>query len=88
MDEVTQVEKDETVKGKLVFSFSKPTPKWATNSFRAVFLLTTALTIWIAATRLIPDANKSEIMLGLKCVDLVIWGFARSLGIEKKNFEN
>lgn len=56
------------------------TPKWATWSFRAVIIFTTALTAWIAATHLVTDTVKFEIILVLKGIDFITWGLGRMTG--------
>lgn len=68
---------------KTVISIAAPTPMWATWLFRIVFVLTSAASIWIAATQLVSDANKAEIMLALKCLDVIVWGVGRMLGVKK-----
>lgn len=78
----------EQIPGKLVVSLKQPTPKWATWIFRAVFLLTTAATIIIAARNDIADNQKVLIMVYMKAFDVVIWGMGRGLGIKKQDFES
>jgi hypothetical protein len=70
-----------------VVSFNKPTPMWATWVFRTVFCLTTAGAFWVAATQVVPEGWKVEVMLGMKTLDFVIWGIGRGLGIKKSDFE-
>jgi len=82
-EETTQpAEVTQQVKGNLVVSFNQPTPKWATIVFRAVFLLTTAISLWISGTNLVQEGSKVEVMLALKCLDVMVWGAAQSLGIK------
>jgi len=85
--EQTTVEQQQTVTGKTVLSFTKPTPMWATWVFRIVFLLTTAGAIWVAATGLIPQNSKVEIMLAMKVLDVIIWGIGKGIGVDKSEFE-
>lgn len=73
---------------KTVISLAKETPKWATWSFRIVFILTTAVTFVIASDPAIPDALKVRIGVYLKGLDMVIWGIGRFLGIEPQNETN
>lgn len=89
-EETTQsVTTTEQTTGKLVVSFSKPTPAWATWVFRSIFVLTTALAlIWLPTTKLIAEDSKFEIALGLKALDFIVWGIGRGLGIKKTDFEN
>lgn len=72
---------------KTVVSINKPTPRWATWAFRVVFCLTTAASVWVAATELIKKENKTEIMVAFKAFDFVIWGIGRGLGVKKVDFE-
>ena len=59
------------------------TPLWLTYAFRTTIILTTAITIWIGATKMIPDGSKFEIALVLKAIDFVVWGLGRMTGIVK-----
>lgn len=67
-------------------AISLPAPKWATWLFRTVFILTTVASVWTAATGLITEGSKAEIMLGFKCLDLITWGIGRGLGVKKSDF--
>lgn len=58
------------------------TPKWAKIMFRIVFLLTTALTLFIAGTTLIDENIKYELMLAVKSLDVIIYGVSKMFGIE------
>ncbi len=73
---------------KTVISFNKPTPQWATWTFRAVYVLSIALSFWVGGTKLIKEDNKLEIILGLRAVDGIVWGLGRGLGVDKKQFED
>ncbi len=87
MPENIEAEKTETItNSKTVVNFKLPSPVWATWMFRIIFLLTTAGSIWIAATGMIPDNNKVEILLAMKVLDVVIWGIGRGLGVKKEDF--
>lgn len=57
------------------------TPKGATITFRVIFLLTTAISAWLAATNVVGDAFKVEAILILKVLDTVVWGLTRLFGI-------
>lgn len=81
------VEEKKQVQGKVVLSFNKPTPQWATWTFRIVFNLTLAIGIWVAGTNIIPEGHKVEALLVLKVLDYLIWGIARGLGVEKSDFD-
>ncbi|MBK7110460.1 MAG: hypothetical protein KA954_12010 [Chitinophagales bacterium] len=87
MSDLKKVEVVKEVQGKTVLSFSKPTPLWATWTFRIVFLLTTAATIIIAGETHIPDDVKTRIFLYMKGLDFVVWGIGRGLGINKTDVE-
>lgn len=70
--------------GKKVTQFGAidfPTPVWAKWLFRSVLIFTTAATIWIAGTELISKASKVELMLLLKVVDALVYGFSKLFGI-------
>lgn len=83
-DTGAQAPQNEPAKETTVFSLHRPTPLWATWVFRSVFNLSTGIAIFVAATKLIPDDNKFEIMLGIKAMDYIAWGFAKMLGVKKE----
>ncbi|MEL1243521.1 hypothetical protein AAEO56_04545 [Flavobacterium sp. DGU11] len=60
------------------------TPTWAKNMFRITFILTSAITIFIAGTNLFSEEIKYECMLGLKALDAVIYGLSKMFGVEIK----
>ena len=60
------------------------TPLWAKNVFRITFVLTSAITIFIAGTNLFAEEIKYELMLGIKSLDAIIYGFSKMFGIEIK----
>lgn len=60
-------------------------PLWATYAFRTTIILTTAITIWLAGTKLVAEGNKFEITLVLKALDFVVWGLGRMFGIVKED---
>lgn len=62
-----------------------PTPAFAKTIFQVTAVFTTALAIWVAATGLIADGPKVEIILGLKCFDTLIYALSKLFGIEPKN---
>jgi len=68
---------------KTILSINSPTPKWMTAIFRIEFLLTKGLTVWIAATQLVGPKAKVEILVALSAIDLMVWGFARMMGVQK-----
>ena len=82
-----QVETEQTIKGHTVISFKHPSPMWATWVFRTEFILNKALTLYLAGTEKIPQEDIKEYMLIMGAVDLVVWFFARSLGVKKPEHE-
>lgn len=74
-------------RAKTVFSVTLPTPRWATWAFRIVFILTTAISVYVAGSGFISEAAKVEIMVILKALDVLIWGVGRFIGIKKEDFE-
>lgn len=77
----------EQVPGKVVFSFKKPTPLWATWIFRVVFVMNFAGAAWIAGTDSIKPTAKVQDMLILTIIDRAVWGIGKGMGIKKKDFE-
>ncbi len=86
--ETTTVETEKELKGKPVFSFSLPTPKWAIYVFRTEFFINKALMLWLTGTTIVPTENAKEYILILVAIDTVVWGLSRSIGIRKEDFEN
>lgn len=64
------------------------TPTWAKNVFRVTMLLTTAIAAWVAASEMVEQTWKMEIILILKCLDPVIWGLSKMFGVEPPDQEN
>jgi hypothetical protein len=58
------------------------TPLWAKWMFRITFIVTTALAFWMAATKLVPENIKFEVLLGFKSFDMLVWGFSKLFGVE------
>lgn len=65
-----------------VKALETPTPNWAKNMFRATFIITGAITIFIAGTNIVDEGIKYELMLGIKSLDAVVWGFSKMFGVE------
>jgi len=63
-------------------AFETPTPTWAKNMFRITFVLTGAITIFIAETNIVDEGFKYELMLGIKSLDAVVWGLSKMFGVE------
>lgn len=57
------------------------TPDWAKWIFRSVLILTSVISFWIASTSLVTEANKLEIVLALKALDLLAFGFSKLFGV-------
>lgn len=73
---------------KTVISINKPTPQWATWTFRIVFILTTVATFIIASDPAIPDQIKVRVGVYLKGLDMGVWALGRFIGIEKSQISN
>lgn len=73
---------DETT--KTVISITKPSPQWANYSFRAVFILTLAVGMYISGDSSIPDDVKVRVLNAMKVLDFLVWAFSRMLGVEIK----
>lgn len=62
------------------------TPMWAKWMFRITFILTTAVTGWVAATNIFPQETKYEITLALKLlIDPVVYGLSKMFGVQTKD---
>jgi len=61
-----------------VNSITPPFAKWI---FRGTLLVTSVLTIWVAATALISEPNKLEIILVFKALDALAFGLSKMFGI-------
>lgn len=65
-------------------ALNTPTPTWAKNMFRITFVLTSALTIFLAGTNLCTEDVKYELMLGLKSLDALVYGVSKMFGVERE----
>lgn len=63
------------------------TPTWAINMFRITFVLTSAITLYVAGTNMIGDEAKVEWMLVLKVIDAIVFGLSKMFGVEIKKEE-
>lgn len=63
---------------------SNPTPNWTNVIFGVIIILTTAISVWVAATGFITDLAKVEWLLILKCIDMVVFGIAKLFGVDPK----
>lgn len=83
-----EIMEEKTVKGKLVLSFTKPSPTWALWVFRTEFVINKAAMIYLSGTTLVsPDKVKESILI-LTIADFLTWVVAKSLGIKKQDIEN
>lgn len=58
-------------------------PKWAKWMFRVTFIVTTAITGYVAATNHFTDPVKYEITLVLKLlVDPIVFGISKMFGVD------
>lgn len=57
------------------------TPTWAKNMVTYTFVITSAITIFIAGTNLVDENIKFEIMLAIKTIDALAAGFAKLFGV-------
>lgn len=65
-------------------ALTNATPTWAKRMFRITFILTSAAAIFVAGTNLFSEEIKYEVMLSLKTVDAIIFGFSKMFGVEIK----
>jgi len=75
---------------KTYHAFSKKaltnrTPLWAKNMFRITFILTSAISVFVAGTQLISEDAKFEWMLALKSLDVIIYGLSKMFGVSVKD---
>jgi len=64
------------------------TPAWLTTVFRATIVLTTVASFWVNGTTLIKEDMKSEVILALKSVDMLVWLAGRGTGEVPKKKED
>jgi hypothetical protein len=81
-EQTEQVEQKKIVRGQTVLSFTKPTPTWATNIFRVVFIIT-GIAVFIIGADPVFDADlKIRIGIYLKGFDMLVWAVTRAIGID------
>ena len=61
------------------------TPKWATWTFRIIFVLTTCATFIIAGDDAIPNDLKVRLGVYLKALDMAIYSISKIIGVDAKN---
>lgn len=69
-------------------ALTSATPMWARNMFRITFAVTSALSIFMAATNLIAENYKFEVLLGLKSLDALIYALSKMFGVDPPEKEN
>lgn len=62
-------------------ALKSPTPTWAKNMFILTFALTSALAVFMAGTKIIPDDMKFEVLLGLKALDGFMFTLSKMFGV-------
>jgi len=64
------------------------TPTWAKNMVSVTFIITSAITIFIAGTNLVSEEIKYELMLAIKTIDVLVAGAAKLWGVTYENQSN
>ena len=77
-----EVETTQQAKGKLVMSVTLPSPMWATWVFRIQFFANKAIMVFLSGTNTISPDHIKQYILILTCIDVFVWGLAKSLGIK------
>lgn len=65
-------------------SIGTPTPQWAKNVINITTRVTAAFAIFLAATNLIGEEWKFEILLGLKALDFLVVEIGKLFGLVEK----
>lgn len=63
-------------------AISSTTPQFAKWLFRGTLILTSVVAFWIAGTGLVSEANKLEVVLALKGLDILVFGFSKLFGVK------
>jgi hypothetical protein len=61
------------------------TPQGAKNAFRITFVVTSAITLFLAGTQIIDEHIKFELMLGIKSIDAFVLGLSKLFGVTEEN---
>jgi len=69
-------------------AFASRTPTWAKNMVTITFVITSAFTLFIAGTNLIPESIKYELMLAIKSLDVIVAGFAKAFGVSEEEVKD
>lgn len=68
------------MKNSQFLKINSPTPMWAKWMFRITAIVTTAISFYVAGSTLVLPQYKTEILLLLKSIDMVMLGFANMFG--------
>lgn len=70
---------------KVVFgAYNGPTPKWVKVTISLTTRVTAAFALYMAATNLIPEAYKYELMVAIKALDFLVVEVGKFLGMVEK----
>lgn len=70
---------------KAVFgALSAPTPQWVKVTISVTTRVTAAAAIFLAATNLLPESSKFEILLGIKALDFFVVELGKMVGLVEK----
>lgn len=70
---------------KVVFGAVKaPTPEWVKTTISVTTRVTAAAAIFLAATNLIGESWKFEILLGIKALDFLVVELGKMVGLVEK----
>lgn len=69
-------------------ALTSETPRWAKNTFRITFAITTALAFFMAGTQIVPEHIKFEVLLALKALDGLVYTLSKMFGVEPADLEN
>ena len=59
---------------------NEPTPLWAKWMFRVTAIVTTAIAFYVAGSTFVRPEYKTEALLGLKSLDMIVLGFSKLFG--------
>ena len=80
---IQTVEAPQQIRGKLVWSFKHPSPRWAILFFRTVFVTTTIIVAAIFFKHALTPTTKAWLLFWSKVIDFIIWFFTRALGVKR-----
>ena len=60
---------------------NEPTPEWAKWMFRITAIVTTAIAFYVAGSTFVPAQYKTEVLLALKSLDMIVLGFSKMFGV-------